>query len=121
MKFIVAIAIGLLINSNLLAQMVDVAAIHHFSRGKLSLLLFENEGDYLSVADDPFTARTYEMDDPDIAVLNNYFGTAPGTKQSIFIFESDGTSFSLLPGDVYNWSRSIMALQVISLAIRLLI
>jgi hypothetical protein len=41
MKFIVAIAIGLLINSNLLAQMVDVAAIHHFSSEELSLLLFD--------------------------------------------------------------------------------
>ncbi len=246
MKFIVAIAIGLLINSNLLAQKVDVAAIHHYSSEELSLLLFENEGDYLSLADDPFTARTYEVDDPypnlnvtgdfdgdgvdeialfsdllykpnmnpdftcsvikvfksageilrpqatwfskletsldfgyvnfsvasdfnkdglddialiyndpssevqklfvlessgndfseplpyyttnrnefnftalkfacagdfngnddpDIAVFYNYFGTAPETKQSIFIFESDGTSFSLLPGEAYNGTK----------------
>jgi hypothetical protein len=137
MKFIVAIAIGLLVNSNLLAQMVDVAAIHHFSSGKLSLLLFENQGDYLSLANEPFTARTYEVDDPyphlnvagdfdgdgvdeialfsdllykpnmnpDFTVFYNYFGTAPETRQSNFIFESDGTSFSLLPGDVYNGTK----------------
>ena len=34
---------------------------------------------------------------PDIAVFYNYFGTAPETKQSVFIFESEGDSFSLLP------------------------
>jgi len=34
---------------------------------------------------------------PDIAVFYNYFGTAPETKQSVFIFESEGSSFSLLP------------------------
>ena len=34
---------------------------------------------------------------PDIAVFYNYFGTAPETKQSVFIFESEGDSFTLLP------------------------
>ena len=34
---------------------------------------------------------------PDIAVFYNYFGTAPGTKQAIFLFESEGNSFTLLP------------------------
>jgi len=34
---------------------------------------------------------------PDIAVFYNYFGTAPDTRQSVFIFESDGSAFSLLP------------------------
>ena len=34
---------------------------------------------------------------PDIAVFYNYFGSAPETKQSVFIFESNGSSFSLLP------------------------
>jgi len=34
---------------------------------------------------------------PDIAVFYNYFGTATETKQSIFIFESHGDSFTLLP------------------------
>jgi len=34
---------------------------------------------------------------PDIAVFYNYFGTAPETKQSVFLFESEGDSFSLLP------------------------
>jgi peptidoglycan/xylan/chitin deacetylase (PgdA/CDA1 family) len=34
---------------------------------------------------------------PDIAVFYNYFGTAPETKQSIFLFESDGENFALLP------------------------
>ena len=34
---------------------------------------------------------------PDIAVFYNYFGTAPETKQSVFIFESEGDSFLLLP------------------------
>lgn len=33
----------------------------------------------------------------DIAVLYNYFGTAPGTPQSVFLFESQGDSFTLLP------------------------
>ncbi len=34
---------------------------------------------------------------PDIAVFYNYFGTAPETKQSVFLFESEGSAFSLLP------------------------
>jgi len=34
---------------------------------------------------------------PDIAVFYNYFGTAPETQQSIFLFESEGDSFTLLP------------------------
>ena len=34
---------------------------------------------------------------PDIAVLYNYFGTDPSTRQSVFLFESDGGSFTLLP------------------------
>ncbi len=34
---------------------------------------------------------------PDIVVFYNYFGTVPETKQSIFIFESQGDSFTLLP------------------------
>jgi peptidoglycan/xylan/chitin deacetylase (PgdA/CDA1 family) len=34
---------------------------------------------------------------PDIAVYYNYFGTAPETRQSVFLFESEGSSFSLLP------------------------
>jgi peptidoglycan/xylan/chitin deacetylase (PgdA/CDA1 family) len=34
---------------------------------------------------------------PDIAVVYNYFGTDPDTKQAIFLFESEGDSFSLLP------------------------
>jgi len=33
----------------------------------------------------------------DIALFYNYFGTAPDTKQSIFILESDGSAFTLLP------------------------
>ena len=36
-------------------------------------------------------------DKPDIAVFYNYFGTAPETKQSVFLFESEGDSFNLLP------------------------
>lgn len=38
-----------------------------------------------------------DNENPDIAVFYNYFGTAPETKQSVFIFESDGSAFSLLP------------------------
>jgi len=34
---------------------------------------------------------------PDIAVFYNYFGTAPETKQAVFLFESEGDSFLLLP------------------------
>lgn len=34
---------------------------------------------------------------PDIAVFYDYFGTAPDTRQSVFLFESQGNSFSLLP------------------------
>jgi peptidoglycan/xylan/chitin deacetylase (PgdA/CDA1 family) len=34
---------------------------------------------------------------PDIAVFYNYFGTAPDTRQSVFLFESEGSSFTLLP------------------------
>lgn len=34
---------------------------------------------------------------PNIAVFYNYFGTAPETRQSIFLFESGGASFDLLP------------------------
>ncbi|MCK5137722.1 MAG: polysaccharide deacetylase family protein [Bacteroidales bacterium] len=38
---------------------------------------------------------------PDVAVFYNYFGTAPDTKQSIFLFESNGNAFTLL-ADIYN-------------------
>jgi len=34
---------------------------------------------------------------PDIAVFYNYFGTVPETRQAVFLFESDGSTFSLLP------------------------
>jgi peptidoglycan/xylan/chitin deacetylase (PgdA/CDA1 family) len=34
---------------------------------------------------------------PDIAVFYNYFGTVPETKQSVFLFESEGNAFTLLP------------------------
>lgn len=34
---------------------------------------------------------------PDIAVFYNYFGTAPETQQSVFLLESEGGSFTLLP------------------------
>lgn len=34
---------------------------------------------------------------PDIAVFYNYFGTLPDTRQAVFLFESDGSTFSLLP------------------------
>jgi len=34
---------------------------------------------------------------PDIAVFYNYFGTAPETEQSVFLFESEGNAFTLLP------------------------
>lgn len=40
--------------------------------------------------------------DSDIAVFYNYFGTAANIKQSIFLFESDGSAFTLLPGGAYN-------------------
>ena len=42
---------------------------------------------------------------PDIAIFYNYFGTAPDTKQSVFLFESEGDSFSLLPA-VYNGTKA---------------
>ncbi|MCD4711607.1 MAG: polysaccharide deacetylase family protein, partial [Bacteroidales bacterium] len=42
---------------------------------------------------------------PDIAVFYNYFGTAPETKQSVFLFESEGSSFSLLPA-VYSATKA---------------
>ncbi|TFH20502.1 MAG: VCBS repeat-containing protein, partial [Bacteroidia bacterium] len=42
---------------------------------------------------------------PDIAVFYNYFGTAPETKQSVFLFESDGDSFELLPA-AYNATKA---------------
>ncbi len=246
MKLFFRLLSGLLFCLNLHAQELDIVAIHHYSSEELSFLLFENNGEYLSKADDPFTARTYEVDDeyphlnvsgdfdgdgvdeialfsnleykpnmnphftcsvikvfkstgetlrpqatwfsmlqtsldfgfvqfsvtsdfnkdgledialiyndpsseeqqmfvlesngkgfsepisyystirnefnftalkfacsgdfngngdPDIAVFYNYFGLAPETKQAIFLFESDGTSFSLLPGDAYIGTR----------------
>jgi peptidoglycan/xylan/chitin deacetylase (PgdA/CDA1 family) len=42
---------------------------------------------------------------PDIAVFYNYFGSTPETKQSVFLFESEGDSFSLLPA-VYNATKA---------------
>ena len=42
---------------------------------------------------------------PDIAVFYNYFGTAPETKQSIFLFESEGDGFELLPA-VYDATKA---------------
>jgi len=41
----------------------------------------------------------------DIAVFYNYFGTAPDTRQSVFLFESDGDSFELLPA-VYDATKA---------------
>ena len=41
---------------------------------------------------------------PDIAVFYNYFGTAPGTRQTIFLFESEGDSFTLLP-EAYSTTK----------------
>ncbi len=34
---------------------------------------------------------------PDIALFYNYFGTVPETPQAVFVFESNGQSFDLLP------------------------
>jgi len=53
---------------------------------------------------------------PDIAVFYNYFGTAPDTKQSVFLFESEGNSFSLLPA-VYNGIKADYDFTMMTLAI----
>jgi peptidoglycan/xylan/chitin deacetylase (PgdA/CDA1 family) len=42
---------------------------------------------------------------PDIAVFYNYNGSAPETRQSVFLFESDGDIFELLPA-VYDASKA---------------
>jgi peptidoglycan/xylan/chitin deacetylase (PgdA/CDA1 family) len=42
---------------------------------------------------------------PDIAVFYNYFGTTPGIKQAIFVFESEGDSFTLLP-EAYSTTKA---------------
>lgn len=53
---------------------------------------------------------------PDIAVFYDYFGTAPGTRQAVYVFESDGKFFSLLPvaydGTIesYDFSRMKQAM-----------
>ncbi len=41
---------------------------------------------------------------PDIAVFYNYFGTAPETRQTLFLFESEGDSFTLLP-EAYSTTK----------------
>jgi len=53
---------------------------------------------------------------PDIGVFYNYFGSAPETKQSIFLFESTGDTLSLLPvaydatRESYDFSQIMHAL-----------
>ena len=42
---------------------------------------------------------------PDIAVFYNYFGIAPETRQAVFLFESEGSSFSLLPA-IYDATKA---------------
>ena len=87
----------------------------------LSLYVLESDGETFSEAkpwytcdrnDFNFTALKFASagdfngnGKPDIAVFYNYFGTAPETKQSIFLFESSGDSFELLPA-VYNATKA---------------
>jgi len=49
---------------------------------------------------------------PDIAVFYNYFGTTPDTRQSVFLFESGGSSFSLLP-HVYDATKDTGRLYLV--------
>ena len=53
---------------------------------------------------------------PDIAVFYNYFGTAPETKQSVFLFESQGDSFTLLPA-VYSATKAEYDFSVMKFAL----
>ena len=53
---------------------------------------------------------------PDIAVFYNYFGSAPETSQAVFLFESEGDSFSLLPA-VYNSTKAVYDFSAMKFAI----
>ncbi len=92
----------------------DIALLYNDpASDQLSIYLLESSGSGFSEAQAWYTVNRNEFNftalefacagdyngngKPDIAVLYNYFGTAPETKQSVFIFESDGSSFELLP------------------------
>jgi len=92
----------------------DIALFYNDpSSEQLNLYLLESDGTQFSEArswyscdrnDFNFTALQFACPGdyngnglPDIAVFYNYFGTVPETKQSLFLFESDGQSFTLLP------------------------
>ena len=92
----------------------DIAMFYNNpSSDQLTLYLLESDGTQFSGAkswyscernDFNFTALKFACAGdyngnglPDIAVFYNYFGTAPETQQRIFLFESDGESFALLP------------------------
>lgn len=92
----------------------DIALFYNDpSSQQLTLFVLESDGSSFSEAlpwyscdrnDFNFTAVEFACagdyngnGKPDIAVFYNYVGTAPETRQSLFLFESDGTSFELLP------------------------
>jgi peptidoglycan/xylan/chitin deacetylase (PgdA/CDA1 family) len=100
----------------------DIALFYNDpSNELLRIYLLESSGSGFSEAETWYTVNRNEFNftavkfacggdfngngKPDIAVLYNYFGTAPETKQSVFLFESDGSSFELLPA-AYNGSKA---------------
>lgn len=100
----------------------DIALFHNDPSSELlTLYVLESDGKAFSEArpwytcdrnDFNFTALKFAIPGdfngngkPDIAVFYNYFGTAPETKQSIFLFESTGEIFELLPA-VYDATKA---------------
>ncbi len=88
---------------------------------QMNIYVLESDGSEFSEAkswytcnrnDFNFTALKFACSDDfngngkqDIAVFYNYFGTGPAIKQSVFLFESSGNSFSLLPA-VYSGTKA---------------
>ncbi len=92
----------------------DIALFYNDpSSEELNIFMLESTGSDFSVAQAWYTVNRNEFNftalkfacpgdfngngKPDIAVFYNYFGTAPATQQAIFLFESEGESFTLLP------------------------
>lgn len=92
----------------------DIAVFYNDANAqKQSIYVFESNGSGFSSPKEYFTTIRNEFNfstlkfaiaadfthdsKPDIAVLYNYFGNKPTTKQSIFVFKLEGSAFSLLP------------------------
>ena len=111
----------------------DIAVFYNdINSEKQSIYVFESTGsgfsspkEYFTTTRDEFNFSTLKFavaadftqdDKTDIAVFYNYFGDKPNTKQSIFVFKSEGTSFSLLPS-YFNTTKVVMDFSSLRFAV----